>query len=179
MKTKSPSIKRKFAGDWDQIEYLYQKLLFWFYERRNRRHAAQFADRLERVLENVASDDEVIVVEECRSLICEVRGDLAGAIKYRENEIRLIRRLHQISLGTPSRDLALSQYDFGDLSERLDLLAGLYRAAGKLTRAIRVLEESKQLCATHGIPFNGRDLLRDYLQAKKARVKPKLVRKKV
>ena len=67
----------------------------------------------------------------------------------------------------------------GDLSERLDLLAGLYRAAGKLTRAIRVLEESKQLCATHGIPFNGRDLLRDYLQAKKARVKPKLVRKKV
>ena len=73
MKTKSPSIKRKFAGDWDQIEYLYQKLLFWFYERRNRRHAAQFADRLERVLENVASDDEVIVVEECRSLICEVR----------------------------------------------------------------------------------------------------------
>lgn len=33
MKAEPPLQRRKFANDWDEIEYLYQKLLFWLYER--------------------------------------------------------------------------------------------------------------------------------------------------
>jgi hypothetical protein len=119
--------------------------------------------RLERLLNEFCADDHVIVPEECRSLICEIRGDLPGAIKHRENEIRLIKRLHRISQNTPSHNFALSQYDYSDLSDRLDLLATVYYEAGKPKRATRTLEESKKLCATRGIKFAGQELMREYL----------------
>ena len=164
MSTSHPPTRRRFAGDWDEIEYLYRKLLYWFCEREDRRRAAAFCDRLEPLLNQVSPDDKVIVGEECRSLICEVRGDLGGAIRHRENEIRLIKRLHRISENTPSNNFALSQYDYSDLSDRLDLLATLYREAGKPKRALRVLEESKKLCAAHGINFAGQELMRDCLR---------------
>jgi hypothetical protein len=168
MSTSHPPTRRRFAGDWDEIEYLYRKLLYWFCEREDRRRAAAFCDRLEPLLNQVSPDDKVIVGEECRSLICEVRGDLGGAIRHRENEIRLIKRLHRISLNTPSRNLALSHYDFSDLSERLDLLAALYHEAGDLDRAIRILKESKQLCEKRGIRFESPELLRHYLRERGA-----------
>jgi hypothetical protein len=164
MSTHSPVTRRKFAGHWDEIDYLYHKLLHWFYERKDRRRAKPYCDRLERLLDEFCTDDHVIVPEECRSLICEIRGDLPGAIKHRENEIRLIKRLHRISENTPSNNFALSQYDYSDLSDRLDLLATLYREAGKPKRALRVLEESKKLCAAHGINFAGQELMRDCLR---------------
>ena len=156
-----PVTRRKFAGHWDEIDYLYHKLLYWFYECGDRRRAKPYCDRLERLLDEFCPDDHVIVPEECRSLICEVRGDLPGAIGHRENEIRLIKRLHRISQNTPSRDFALSQYDYSDLSDRLDLLATLCHAAGKPKRALRILEESKHLCTTHGLKFAGQEILRE------------------
>ena len=33
MKVKPPSDRRKFANEWDEIGYLYDKVLYWFYER--------------------------------------------------------------------------------------------------------------------------------------------------
>jgi hypothetical protein len=164
MSTHSPLTRRKFAGHWDEIDYLYHKLLYWFYKRKDQRRPKPFCDRLERLLDEFCTDDHVIVPEECRSLICEIRGDLSGAIEHRENEIRLIKRLHRISQNTPSHDFALSQYDYSDLSDRLDLLAILYHEAGKPKRAIRALEESKKLCATHGIKFAGQELMRECLR---------------
>src|SRR3984893_2629850 len=163
MSTRSPVTLRKFTGHWDEIDYLYHKLLYWFYERKDRRRAKPFCDRLERLLNEFCIDDHVIVPEECRSLICEIRGDVPGAINHRENEIRLIKRLHRISQNTPSHDFALSQYDYSDLSAPLDLRAPLHDEAGKPKRAIRTLEESKKLCATHGIKFAGQGLMRDCL----------------
>ena len=159
-----PLTRRKFAGHWDEIDYLYHKLLYWFYECGDRRQAKPYGDRLERLLDEFCPDDHVIVPEECRSLICEVRGDLPGAIKHRENEIRLIKRLHRISQNTPSRNFALSQYDYSDLSDRLDLLATLYHEAAKPKRALRTLEESKHLCTTHGLMFAGQGLMRECLR---------------
>ena len=58
-------------------------------------------------------------------------------------------------------------YDWSDLSDRLDLLAGLYCEAGYLDKAIRTLRQSKRLCAEHGIPFDGADMLEEYLAEKK------------
>ena len=33
MKIKPPPDRRKFANEWDEIGYLYDKLLFWLYQR--------------------------------------------------------------------------------------------------------------------------------------------------
>jgi hypothetical protein len=167
MTAKSPPTRRKFISAGDEIDYLYHKVLFWFYGRENRRRALPFGERLEKLLQKEAPRPEGIFAEGCWSLVCELKGDLAGAIKHRENEIRLIKRLHQISLNTPDQDYVLKTYGFDDLSDRLDLLAILYHDAGDLDRAIRLLEESRQLCRTHRISFDGNDILKDYLAERK------------
>lgn len=163
MKTETIRTQRKFHGAWDEIGYLRMKILDWFYGKGNRRKALPFCARLEALLEKTPEAHEAILGEECWSLIREVQGDLAGAIAHREREIELIKRLHRISVNTPGRDFALRGYDYSDWSDRLDLLAILYHDAGNLQKAIQVLKESQRLCQRHGIPFDGKDLLRDYL----------------
>ena len=172
MKTKALPTRRTFACERDGIDYLYHKLLYWLYERGAARRALRFAARLEPLLAKAAPGAEAIFPEECRSSICEVRGDLTGAIRHRENEVRLIRRLHEISRRTPSRDYVLRGYGFDDLSDRLDLLAILYHDNGDRDRAIQTLRESRRLCARHGIPFDGAELLKDYGKEKRGRLRP-------
>lgn len=172
MKTEIIRTQRKFHGAWDEIGYLRMKILDWFYGRGNRRKALPFCDRLEALLERTPDTHEAILGEECWSLICEVRGDLAKAIAYREHEIELIKRLHRITVNTPGRDFALQGYDYSDWSDRLDLLAILYHDAGDLPKAIEVVKESRRLCRRHGIPFDGADLLRDYLAEAAAEGRP-------
>ncbi|HTU88965.1 MAG TPA: hypothetical protein VMF69_02610 [Gemmataceae bacterium] len=163
MKTDIIRTQRKFHGAWDEIGYLRIKILDWFYGRGNRRRALPFCARMEALLEKTPDAHEAIFGEECWSLIREVQGDLAGAIAYREREIELIRRLHRITVNTPGRDFALQGYDYSDWSDRLDLLAILYHDAGNLLKAIQILKESRRLCQRRGIPFDGADVLREYL----------------
>ena len=163
MKAKTIQTQRKFRGPWDEIGYLRVKILDWFYGRGNRRRALPFCDRLQTLLEKTPDAHEAILGEECWSLIREVQGDLAGAIAYREREIELTKRLLRISAKSPHRDYICRDHDYPDLSDRLDLLAILYHDAGDLAKAIHVLRESRRLCQRHGIPFDGEDVLRDYL----------------
>jgi hypothetical protein len=168
MATKSPATRRAFANEWDEIDYLYHKLLYWLYDRRQPGRAGRFADRLDQLLRKAPGASESIRGAECASLIDEAWGDLAGAIKWREKEVRRIRRLLDISRGQPGEAWIRGHYDWGDLSDRLDLLAILYHDRGDLDRAIRTLEESKQLCRQHRIAFDGQDLLDDYREEKRA-----------
>jgi tetratricopeptide (TPR) repeat protein len=167
MKTEPPPDRRKFADDRDEAEYLYQKLLYWLYEREDPTRARAFAERLARLLSNVSPDHRAIFPEECRSLICEAKGDLPGAIKHRENEVQLMKRLHEISRNSPQREDLLRLHGYDDLSDRLDLLAALYHDSGQLDRAIEALQESKRLCAQHRIAFDGGELLRECLEEKR------------
>lgn len=166
MKTDPPPDRRKFAGDRDEIEYFYHKLLYWLYEREDRARARAFAERLARLLSKASPGHDAIFPEECWSLICETKEDLPGAIAHRENEVRLIRRLHEISRNTPHENLVLRQYGYDDLSDRLDLLATLYHDSGHLDKAIRTLHESQQLCEKHGVKFDGEDILQEYVAEK-------------
>lgn len=166
MKAKPPLKHRKFANDWDEIEYLYQKLLYWLYERDEAGKAVPYSERLERVLAVADPNHQSILGEECWSLIYETKGDIAKAIEHRENEIRLMRRLHDITLDSAKNSLALEGRDHGDLSDRLDLLATLYYGVGDLDKAISLLRESKELCESHGSRFDGEDILEEYLAAK-------------
>jgi tetratricopeptide (TPR) repeat protein len=167
MKAKPPLKRRKFVSHWDEIGYLYDKLLYWLYEREDAGKARPYAERLERLLRKADPAHEAIFGEECRSLACESKGDFLRAIEHRENEIRLIRRLHEISRKPPWDDLTLKDYGYDDLSDRLDLLATLYHDSGSLNKAIAMLRESKRLCETHGIKFDGNDILQAYLQEKR------------
>jgi hypothetical protein len=166
--SKAPPTRRNFPSAGDEIDYLYHKLLYWLYDRDERSKALAFCGRLEQLLDKESGEQATIRAEECRSLICESRGDLPGAIRSRENEIRLIERLHALTRGTPSWATIRRDYDYGDLSDRLDLLAVLYHDSGRLDRAIGTLRESKRLCAAHRIPFDGQDLLDEYLSEAKA-----------
>jgi hypothetical protein len=166
MKTEPPPDRRKFADARDEAEYLYHKLLYWLYEREDPARARIFAERLARLLSNTSPGPGAIFPEECWSLICEARGDMAGAIKHRENEVRLLQRLQEISQNSPQREDLLRLHGYDDLSDRLNLLAVLYHDSGQLDQAIEMLHESKALCDQHGIAFDGGQLLREYLEEK-------------
>jgi hypothetical protein len=168
MKDKPPSDRRTFAGEWDEIGYLYDKLLYWLYQRADAGKARRYAQRLERLLHAAAGGHDAILGEECWSLVHEAKGDLPKAIEFRENEIRLIRRLHELSRGAPYEAVALEEYGWDDLSDRMDLLAVLYHDSGDLDKAIATLQESKELCRKNGIAFDAEDLLQEYREEKSA-----------
>ena len=167
MKVKAPAQRRKFANEWDEVGYLYDKLLYWLYQREDAGKARSYAKRLEELLPKADAHHEAIFGEECWSLVYEAKGDLLKAIQHRENEIRLIRRLHAISRNAPHKRLALKDYGWDDLGDWLDLLATLYHDSGQLDRAIHTLQESKRLCEEHGIAFDGADILQEYLEEKR------------
>lgn len=154
--------RRRFADVADEIEHVYQKLVFWHCRKSGDVRARQYAARLKKLLLRDETIPGSIFGEECWSLIFEVEGDVRHAIRHRENEIRLIRRLHEITPGEQF-DLVSSWYGHSDLSDRLVILADLYHQIGQTDRAIRILRESKALCRRHGIPFDGEDILEELL----------------
>src|SRR5439155_8179518 len=97
MPNHAPATRRKFQSAWDEIQYLYLKLLHWFYGQQAPAKAKPYAARLGRLLKKKDADQGSILGQECRSLIRELKGDFEGAIPHRENEIRKIRRLHEIT----------------------------------------------------------------------------------
>lgn len=151
------------------MSYLYIKVIYWLYDRRDRRRALEFRDRFEELLRQIASSHEAIFGEECWSILCELDEDLRGAIRHREREIELILRLWEVSEHSPVKDVLLCGYGTSDLCDRLDLLAILYRDVGDLDRAIVLLVESKRLCESNGVTFDGEDLLHEYLDEREPR----------
>lgn len=169
MKAKPPIQRSRFANDWGEVDYLYHKLLYWLYERQSARKARPYAERLQRLLPKLDPNHEAILGEECWSLVYETKQNLPRAIEHRENEIRLMRRLHEISPQPINKSVVLEGRGYEDLSDRLDLLAGLYHDNGDLDRAINALQESKQLCEQQCLEFDGGDMLDEYLVESEAR----------
>src|SRR5439155_19940829 len=112
MIAKRPADRRKFAGRWDEIGYLYDKLLYWLYQRGDAAKARPFAERLRAALRAAPDCRDGIFANECWSLVFETLGDVTKAIDYRENEIRLIRRLHAISRGTAGESAVMRHYGY-------------------------------------------------------------------
>lgn len=164
MKFKSKRIpnRLKFDSDWEQVDYCYRKILYWFYARHSRSRAQKFCQRLESLLRKVDRRHESIKGEECWSLLCEVRGQLDKAIFYRRSEIRLIRKLQRFK---PS----FEHYGPDDLADRLELLGTLYKEADDIQQAIKALRDAKRICSRNGIRFDSPDLLREYESEMRAR----------
>ena len=170
MKSKPPPARRSFYSNWDEILYLYDKLLYWFYPLKDSGKSRHYADRLAKVLQKTPSSKGAIKGQECWSLVYEARKDLRKAIVYRQKEIRLIQRLHKVTTKKSIVGRAvLEGYGIAALSDRLDLLAILHHDSGDLSAAIRTLKKSRELCRKHRIPFDGKDLMADYLAEMLAR----------
>lgn len=149
----------------EQVESLYHKLVKYFYENDDRGQALKIAVRLEERLVDAPDYADSIRAAEIYSLIAELRGDYAEAARCREAEIRKILELHSLAVNSPSWKYVARQYDFDDVSDRLDLLAMLYDKQGDTHRAISTLIESKHYCESHDIPFDGQALLDELAQA--------------
>ena len=150
----------------DRIESLYLALLRSFYGQADRKQARRVAAKLCEAMADSPEFDDSIRAEEIRSLVAELRGDLAAAVQSREAEIRKILELHSLAINTPGWQRVLQIYDFSDISDRLDLLAILYDQSGDLDRAILTLRESKHFCEAHKISFDGHDLLDELERAR-------------
>ena len=150
----------------EDVETLYAALIRDFYEREDREQARKNASKLEKILTREPDFAHSIRGEEIRSLIAELNGKLQEAIRRRECEIRKILELHSLASGKPSWDYVFRQYDYSDVSDRLDLLAALHANAGDWEQAIATLRESKAYCDGHGIPFDGQDLLDEFEEAR-------------
>jgi tetratricopeptide (TPR) repeat protein len=162
MATKTPT-RRKFRSAWDELDYLYHKILHWYYEKGDRGRALAYSARFETLLRKHAATHEAIFGEGCWSLLFELKGNLAKAIRHREREIELIHQLWEVSRDTPGAEFALTGYALEDLCDRLELLSLLYHDVGNLDRAIVLLVESKRLSESVGLPFSGENLLREYM----------------
>lgn len=160
--------QRRHAGVSHEIGELYDKLVYWLYERQQPQRAKTYARRLQAILPKHESELGDIFAYELRSLFHESVGDTSEAIAHRKREIDLIRRLHQIGKDTAYESLVNRQYDYTDLRDRLIILAMLYRDDGNADQAIRVLKEARALCKKRGIRFGGMQLLRDYEKEKQA-----------
>ncbi|EKN90451.1 hypothetical protein LEP1GSC034_2106 [Leptospira interrogans str. 2003000735] len=157
--------RKNFTSIWDELDYLYCKILKWFYSSTpNYTKSKLFADRLGKLLNKIKPGPMAIRIEEYRSLVYEVKGDLAGAIRHRRREIKLLKRL-----------LSLSEYpklsselvgDYSDLVDRLILLSILYQNIGFSQKAINCLKEAKELSKRHRFHFPAGKLLDTYNQQK-------------
>src|SRR5437764_1250408 len=82
---------------WPEIRELYFDLIDAWYGNDDRRRSRRIAERLSALLERQDARQDSILGQDCRAMICEVRGDLAGATRHRLNEIRLNKRLLQVT----------------------------------------------------------------------------------
>ena len=135
---KATGKERKEAELWDEIRALYDKILYWFYEQEDAAEARVYARKLEPLLKKVSPHHETILGEECWSLVHELKGNYREAIRYRENEIRLIERLHELAAGKPNGHAILKRYDHADLCDRLELLAILEKLEGDFFNRIHI-----------------------------------------
>jgi hypothetical protein len=152
-----------------EIDALYAELLRHFYDEGNRSAAAKVGSRLQEMLADSPEFADSIRGEEVRSLIAELHGDYAEAIRSREAEIRKILELHTLAVNSPNWAYVSRQYDFSDVSDRLDLLAALYDRVGDTERAMATLRESQQYCAAHRIRFDGREMLDEMARGRNGR----------
>jgi hypothetical protein len=165
MAINTPKIRHKFNGAWDEIGYLSGQMLYWFYQRNDRRRAARFSERLRGLLAAHDRNCEAILGASARAIVAEVAGDLWTAIQTRERELELIAAWQNATVPPETK------YDPADVSDRMDLLAGLYWESGELEKAEALLLKSQRYCADLKIAFDGKKMLNELRREKRSRAK--------
>lgn len=134
---------------WESVRALLGLLKRYARAAKTRERAVRIARRLKGRLSKLDTDGDILC-QEALSLICQVEGDLNGAVQHRERQIGLIRKLHAIALGTPHEGVALEAFGYKALRAGLSTLAALYFGVGEPDKAIAALIESNLIAAHHG-----------------------------
>lgn len=160
---KPPPTRRKFNGKWDELEYLYGKCLYWFYQRGSRYKALPFAMRIEQLLGTLPRAEETARGNECLAILKEIAKDWEKAIDFRRREIAIYEEIlsDESTDDFSVRDGIIIDYRPEDLADRYDLLALELLEVGKHEDALEALERSKQVCEAYGLAFDGDEIERD------------------
>jgi hypothetical protein len=92
-----PPTKRSFANPWGELDYLCRKLRYWLYTHSDKGRAERFVGRLEAVLRKIPEENSAILRQDALAILCEMKGQIGQAIAYRESEIALMLRLHELA----------------------------------------------------------------------------------
>jgi len=155
--------RRKFDSPWDELNYTYRKLLYWFYNRENRSKSLLFAKRMIMILKKIPDIEETIKGNECLALINEVYGNWLLAAEYRKKEIDLIYRLRDLAKTEKplAKERILKDFTPEDIADRYDLLAIELWRSGNFQEALLTLDKSEKICSENGFEFDGGNLRRD------------------
>lgn len=161
-----PITRRRFFGDWDHVRYLYGKALYWLVCNRRSRSGV-FASRIPPLLEKLPGALQSVPGREFAALAAELDSDWKTAALHRRRIVAMIIRLRDLALTEEplAQRAILRDYSPAKLSDAYDLLARCYRQRGNLAQAAVVLEQSRQHCSAHGIPFLGAPLSVELQQA--------------
>lgn len=160
------TLRRTFSVQAEELRYLYDKLLFWLYERDENKKAKPFASRLEELLNGIPDAEECILGNECRALIAETAEDWEAVCRYRQEEIRLVLKLRAMAPTEKpiARAAILRDFTLEDLADRYTMLAIGHRHAGRAREAVEFLDISERLCREHGVEFDGADVRSEILE---------------
>jgi hypothetical protein len=127
-----PRTQRTFANTWGELDYLCKKIRYWLYTRKQKAKAKRFLDSLARVLDELPENELAILRQEGLALLCELQGEIAQAILHRQQEIKLMQRLHRESRSPRYADgtkaYMLRGRDASALEERREILQKLLSA---------------------------------------------------
>jgi hypothetical protein len=146
---------------WAEAKNLYVQLLQSFYERNEKAKTKSFALSLLRLIDTLDPSSKTLPGNEYRALIAEIDGDVDEAIRYREV---LVSKIDEYARTHRLKDIAIEP---GDYADQLDLLAILYCQSGRLSDAETAIEKSASICQEAGVPFDGKDVLKQIERARK------------
>ncbi|MCK4660926.1 MAG: hypothetical protein KAV82_15505 [Phycisphaerae bacterium] len=143
---KPPPNRRNFIHEWDEIDYLHEKLGYWLETRQSRYHARRFVTRLKELVSRKDPKHEVILGAACRAAIANCEQNLSEEIHYTKHYISLLRELLKDGFECP-------YYDWSAVRNETAVLAVLYAESGQAGLADKTILEVKRLCSKHGLSF--------------------------
>ena len=155
-----PKTRRTFVSDWDELTYLHEKLLYWFYGRGRNARALHFATRAEMISSRLLLEHkDAVFLHECLALVYEVRRELRRAARHRETQIRLLEQYIKIARPTSTELAAMSNMDYEDLARTYILNAMIWDDLGEFEKARKALRSAKSLAEEHGFAFTQEQFL--------------------
>lgn len=136
-------VRRKFSSVASELNYLNDRISYWWYVRRSQPDACRHSKRFNELLATCGTDDGSITLQEHWALLHEVSGNLKMAIAHREHEVLLIQSLLLIEGPIGGIDCQL-------LATRFVILANLYARIGNQTKSCEWFGLAKALGRAYG-----------------------------
>ena len=156
LNVRPPPNRRVFLGKWDELVYVCDKIMYYIHLRRKRYCAKRFVVRLNELLRYLVPQDEAIIGQAARSLLCEYYANWVEASLYRQKEVELILRLYNSFREDDSADVkkfALQGLRKQEVIDRFSLITKTYKdnapqtAVDGIHEAINRIKEAPDILA--------------------------------